>query len=172
MGNNLLRLQERSSRRRQGVSHDITYRTVQARPQDVTLGRPQDVIFQRPKDVGRGRPLASDRGPYGDVHKTSFGDVPRTSLGRAFGEWGLHSQKMQAATRIEIHRIFFVRLIFISFPKFQEIVADAVTFFTKTQSYTPQNSTKHHHRCFHEDFLEHLHRKLWKISRKKYLVQF
>ena len=85
------------------MSHSITYRTVWARLKDVTLGRPRDVIFQRPKDVSRGCPLVLHRGPYGDVHNISFGDVPR--------------MKMQAATRVGIHRIFFVRFILISFPK-------------------------------------------------------
>ena len=43
-------------------------------------------------------------------------------------------------------------------------------FFTKTQSYSLQNSTRRHHRCFHEDVLKYLHRTLWKISRKMYLI--
>ena len=39
---------------------------------------------------------------------------------------------MQAATRIGIHRIFFLRGLSLShFQKFQEIVADGVTFLLK-----------------------------------------
>ena len=63
---------------------------------------------------------------------------------------------------------FFVRFIFFAFPKVSRNCRWRSHFFTKTQSYSPQNSTKPHHRCFHEDVLKHLHRKLWKISRKTY----
>ena len=51
---------------------------------------------------------------------------------------------MQAATRIGIHLIFFVRFIFISFPKVSRNFGWWNHFFTKTQSYSPQNSTKRH----------------------------
>ena len=59
---------------------------------------------------------------------------------------------------------FFVRFIFFAFPKVSRNCRWRSHFFTKTQSYSPQNSTKPHHRCFHEDVLKHLHWKLWKIS--------
>ena len=61
-----------SSRRRQGTSHDVTYRTVWRRPQDVTLG----VLRKLYSNVLR--TLVEDilnRGSYGDTHRTSFEDV-------------------------------------------------------------------------------------------------
>ena len=74
------------------TSHDVSYRIVWGRPQEVTLGRRQDVIFQRPNDVGRRRPqevgrrppLVLRREPYGNVHRTSFRDVLRKSSGCNF----------------------------------------------------------------------------------------
>ena len=41
---------------------------------------------------------------------------------------------MQAAARIEIHNIFLWAFSLSHFQKFQDIVADGVTFFTKRQS--------------------------------------
>ena len=58
MGTSLLRLQETSSKRRQEMSHGVTYRKVWARPQDVIFQRPKVVVTGRPQDVGRGRPQA------------------------------------------------------------------------------------------------------------------
>ena len=55
---------------------------------------------------------------------------------------------------------------------FQKIVVDGVTFLLKHRANSPQNSTKRHHKCYDEDVLKYPHRKLWKICRKTYLVQY
>ena len=47
---------------------------------------------------------------------------------------------------------FFVRFIFFAFPEVSRNCRWRSHFFTKTQSYSPQNSTKPHHRCFHRMF--------------------
>ena len=91
MGRSSLHLQETSSRRQQGTSLGVTYRTLWGRPQDATLGGPQGVILQRLKDVRRGFPLVLHRGPYGKVDRTSFGDVLRTSSGCNFAELEVES---------------------------------------------------------------------------------
>ena len=72
------RPQETSSKRRQGASFGVTYRTLWRQPQYVLLERPQDVIFQRPKDVGRRRPQDVGRGlPWRYIE-----DHMGTSIGR------------------------------------------------------------------------------------------
>ena len=121
MGTSSKRLQETSSRSRQGISFGVTYSTLWGRPQDVILGRPQDVLFQRPKNVGRGRPLdvgrwrplALHRRPYGDVHRTSFGDVLKTSSGRNFAEWDDFKCNVQ-----EHHFVHFYEVIISCYPNF------------------------------------------------------
>ena len=79
-----------------------------------------------------------------------------------------------AGCKLELKSIayFFVRFIFISFSNVSKNGRWWSHFFTKTQSYSPQNSTKRHHRCYDEDVLKYLYRKLWKICRQTYLVQF
>ena len=80
---------------------------------------------------------------------------------------------MQAATRTEIHRIFFLWGLSLShFQMCQKMVADGITFLLKHRANGPWNFTKRHHRCYDENVLKYLHRKLWKICRKTYLVQF
>ena len=78
---------------------------------------------------------------------------------------------MQAATRIEIHRIFFCEVYLYLISKcFKK--SSLMTFLLK-QSYSSQNSTIRYHRSFYEEVLKHLHRKVWKnwkLSRKTYLV--
>ena len=49
----------------------------------------------------------------------------------------------------------------------QKIVDDEVTFFTKTQSYSPQNSTKRHRRCHDQSVLKYLHRNFGKYAEKR-----
>ena len=61
----------------------------------------------------------------------------------------------------------------ISSPKFWRngLCCSHVLIRTELQS-TTQNSFKLHHRCFYEGALKLLRRKLWKISRKLYVIEF
>ena len=58
-------------------------------------------------------------------------------------------------------------------PKFRKdnLSCSHVLIRTELQS-TTQNSFKLHHRCFYEGALKLLRRKLWKISRKLYVIEF
>ena len=79
---------------------------------------------------------------------------------------------MQAATRIEIHRIFFceVYLYLISkcFKKWS-----LMTFLLKHRAIVHRTVLCTITEVFYEEVLKHLHRKVWKnwkLSRKTYLV--